>query len=163
MDLLIAKEKTRHDYKGYEVIIKKDTFVWEKGDNDVFVSANFKNTEFECSCSNPSCNLQLLSLDLIKKLQRIRDYYEKPIHVVSGFRCSKHQSFLTSIGAPTSKRRVSQHELGLAADIRFSGMDCGVDESMSQILKLVFDGVGLGERRIHVDVRGKSALWFYDH
>src|SRR5690606_30099943 len=86
---------------------------WNRGDG-MQLSPNFSNLEFECKCGK--CILQYISMELVSRLQRIRDVCG-PIEVTSAFRCATHQANLRSKGYQTTVGK-SQHELGYAADVR---------------------------------------------
>lgn len=74
---------------------------------------NFNLTEFECNCKGKYCTGYPTYLDrqLLENLQRLRDFYKKPITITSGLRC---QGYNDSIPGSIKK---SKHTKGKAVDI----------------------------------------------
>ena len=72
----------------------------------------FKKEEFACPC----CGYNVIDIELVKKLDEIREYYNKPLIITSGCRCQKHNDEL-----PNSSKN-SRHITGKAADIRVEGI-----------------------------------------
>ena len=67
----------------------------------------FRIEEFVCRCG---CNSGGMDEEFLFKLDRLRaTYYEKPLHVSSGFRCPAHDKAVGGSGRA--------HPLGLAADL----------------------------------------------
>ena len=52
---------------------------------------HFKHYEFKCPCG---CNEERIDIRLVKILDNIRDYYNKPLHISSGVRCPKYNNTL---------------------------------------------------------------------
>lgn len=123
------------------------------------LSSNFESTEFDCPCINRECVFTYIDLDLITKLQSLRDIVRVPLFINSGFRCTKHQLDLKERGHQTASL-VSSHEHGMAADI-FTIKHTGLElEEMAR--DLGFKAVGVGESWIHVDLRrDKHRRWEY--
>ena len=90
--------------------------------------------------------------ELIDQLERLRFLVGKPIIILSGYRCPKHNREVG--GAPTP-----QHLYGRAADIRVEGMSSL--ELFLEALRCEFGGIGLYPNFVHVDVRREPfrALW----
>ncbi|RKY04192.1 peptidase M15 [Candidatus Poribacteria bacterium] len=112
------------------------------------LSFHFSRSEFVCPC----CGELVIDMELIDQLERLRFLVGRPIKVLSGYRCQRHNREVG--GAPNS-----QHLLGRAADIRVEGMD-----SLRLFLEAVrceFGGIGIYPDFIHVDVRREPfrALW----
>lgn len=86
---------------------------------------------------------------LVARLEMLRSKFNKPIKVISGYRCSNHNNKVD--GA-----KKSQHMLTQAADIM-------VDEiSPQKIAKLahgIFNGIGVYDSFTHVDTRAIRASW----
>jgi uncharacterized protein YcbK (DUF882 family) len=114
-------------------------------------SKNFKSDEFKCKCG---CGVDGVKQVVVDKLQEIRDKVGFPLKITSGYRCPKHN--LAIGGAKGSK-----HMTGQAVDIWIK------DLSPSQKFALVghsfceFQGVGIGETILHVDIRDVATLWIY--
>lgn len=127
---------------------------WRKSDN-IQYSKYFNLREFNCQCSLPTCDQQLISTELLKKLETVRTLYNRQIKVTSGYRCKAHQEALAAAGLETATN--SQHCLGLAADIWGPDMDA-LDALCSQ----EFKAVGRARSFIHVDMReDKRRRWGY--
>lgn len=71
----------------------------------------FKKEEFTCKCG---CGLNNIDLKLVKILDELRTYFNKPIRVSSGCRCKSHNK---AVGGVNNSR----HILGKAADIVLVG------------------------------------------
>ena len=78
------------------------------------LSANFQSTEFDCHGSG-CCSLTLIDEKLVEYLQKIRNYFNKPLVISSGYRCSTHNR---NVGGATGSR----HTKGEAADIYIEGV-----------------------------------------
>lgn len=74
---------------------------------------NFKESELKCShCGQ--CDMHPLMMDT---LQSIRDYFDKPIFISSGYRCVNHP-------VESMKERPGEHANGMAVDIVCNNQDC---------------------------------------
>jgi uncharacterized protein YcbK (DUF882 family) len=97
-------------------------------------------------------NVQLLC----ENLQVLRDYIDKPIRVISGYRSKKYNTRIK--GA-----RRSQHMFAKAADIKISGMKPKEVKALIELLikegKMHKGGVGIYRTFVHYDVRGWNARW----
>lgn len=101
------------------------------------LTKNFSRSEFKC----PDCGrLDLLDDRLVAVLQRLRDMVDRPLKVVSGYRCCAQNGRVGGI-------RFSEHLFGRAADI-----PRGYARA-TQALKAGAVGVGVRDGWvIHVDV-----------
>jgi uncharacterized protein YcbK (DUF882 family) len=114
------------------------------------LSKNFNRKEFACKCG---CGFDEVNPALIITMQWFRDYVDRPVVILSGCRCSKHNKAVGGV-------KESFHTKGMAADIRIPGA------SVEELRDLVenfgrFNGVGFYKRNgfVHVDVRKKRARW----
>jgi len=123
-------------------------------DGTTKLAPNFSVAEFRCKDGSDKI---LISDDLVKVLQAIRDHFAAPVKITSGYR------------TPAYNRRVggvsnSQHVQGTAADINVDG------QSPTQLYWAIVNGripgvndesmgVGLYKTFVHVDVRGHKARW----
>lgn len=131
--------------------------IWTKGQR-VQLSPHFTSTEFDCPCTYPTCVEQKVSVDLLAKLELVRNECGFPISIVrgGGFRCSEYQNELRRRGYETAQT-LSQHELGNAADPR--GRDT---KRLQEVCQKHFLAVGLGRTKTHVDTRGgRVRRWTY--
>jgi uncharacterized protein YcbK (DUF882 family) len=110
------------------------------------MTEHFKPWEFAC----PHCGASIVRPELMLRLERLRTRVNKPIRIVSGYRCPVHN-------AAVGGARDSQHMYGSAADIP-AGIATQVDARAAG-----FTGIGLkGRWAIHVDVRDEPrATWNY--
>lgn len=113
------------------------------------LSKNFKSKEFDCKCGR-RCGNTLIDLNLIRKLQLIRDYFDKPVIINSGYRCAAHNR---NVGGAAK----SQHRYGKAADIVVKGIN--PKEVAQYAEKIGLNGIGLYPSFCHVDVRNKKYFW----
>jgi len=116
--------------------------------NDIQISKDFSLKEFQCSC----CNAVKINPELVRRLQKLRDEIGKPIVIISGYRCEKHNE---AVGGA----KQSQHLFGNAADIRVKGMSM---EELADVAEKYFQDGGLGRYRdghVHCDIRGEKVRW----
>ena len=112
------------------------------------LSQHFNSKEFECPCSKCDNDDQVISENLIKKLELVRNDYGKPINVSSGYRCPAHN---VEVGGAVD----SAHVKGLAADLIPSLITLDDLDSLYESCYSIFDNIGDGRRLkfIHVDDR----------
>jgi uncharacterized protein YcbK (DUF882 family) len=128
-------------------------FYWNRGEG-AQITRNFHAREFECRCGK--CKPQLIALELVARLQVLRDWVGLPFTVTSGFRCPAHQTALSKSGLETAKS-TSTHELGDAADIALMEPDVWVQDAAR-----VFSAIGIASNFMHVDLRrDKRRRWGY--
>lgn len=110
---------------------------------------NFKIQEFACKDGTDEILLDDL---LVQKLQAMRNHFNVPININSGYRTKKHNA---SVGGASN----SYHTKGMAADIYFGGKVSLLEAAKIAEL-LSFGGIGLYGSYIHVDTR--STNYYYD-
>jgi len=76
------------------------------------LSKNLKRSEVACRCG---CGFDNLTQQTIDTFQTIRDFIGRPIAIISGCRCARHNS---TVGGAAS----SAHITGQALDLSISGM-----------------------------------------
>ena len=127
-----------------------------KGDHTK-LSPSFSAYEFDCKCDD--CRATIIDLDLIDKLQKMRDSIGTKLVISSGYRCPSYQQQLRLRGYETAKG-VSQHTLGKAVDVN-NGVATGA-ELESYAREAGFKAVGVGKTWIHIDLRDdQERRWFY--
>lgn len=96
----------------FKLFISHDKF------DRAIASTHFKPSEFVCPCCRKLSG-QFSGMDpvLIYNLELLRSYFkDKPVHITSGYRCSKYNSKLKG-SSPSSK-----HMTGQAADLYIKGV-----------------------------------------
>ena len=119
---------------------------------------NFSLWEFKCRDGTEVPDEYMENVkELAENLQVLRDYIQKPIMVISGYR------------SPTYNRKIkgarrSQHLFAKAGDLIVKGMT--PDEVKEAIVYLIKEGrmkkggVGLYTHFTHYDVRGFNRRWY---
>ena len=137
---------------------KENYYTWEKGEK-TSINKYFNTSEFTCKCSHPECKSQKISVDLIGRLTKVREELNKPLIITSGFRCSQYQKDLAQSGANTVVAKLSQHELGNAADV--VPVNCDIPKFQS-ICEKQFKAIGVAKTFLHLDKRDdKIRRWNY--
>ncbi len=121
------------------------------------VTKNFKLSELEFSDKIPP-ELVANATELLKNLQVIRDHFQKPIIIISGYRSPARNA---QVGGADK----SQHLHAKAADIKIAGVP--TEEICNRIDKLIAQGLikqgGLGKYIksgfVHYDIRGTKVRW----
>ena len=131
---------------GYKTCIKEKA---------VKLSKNFNSTEFDCH-GKGCCNTTLINETLVEYVQKIRDHFDKPITISSGYRCAKHNK---NVGGATGSR----HAKGDAADIVVK--DVAPAEVAKYAESIGILGVGLDETDkdghfVHIDTRTTKSFWY---
>jgi hypothetical protein len=121
------------------------------------VTKNFKLSELEFSDPIPAEKIASAT-ELLQNLQIIRDHFQRPIVIISGYRSPERNA---AVGGADK----SQHLEAKAADIKIAGIP--TEEIYNRIDKLISQGKikqgGLGKYIksgfVHYDVRGTKARW----
>lgn len=119
------------------------------------LSTNFKSTEFDCH-GKGCCSTTVVSEELVKYLQQIRDHFKKPITITSAYRCPTHNK---DVNGATGSR----HTKGEAADIVVSGV--APAEVAKYAESIGIKGIGLYETNkdgyfVHIDTRTSKSFWY---
>lgn len=110
----------------------------------------FTRDEFKCQYTGKN----EISDDLIHKLDQLREACGFPFKINSGYRDKTHP-------IEAKKKEPGTHARGIAADIAVRD---GVQRRklVEEALKLGFNGVGVANSFIHVDIRKDTpVLWLY--
>jgi uncharacterized protein YcbK (DUF882 family) len=121
------------------------------------VTKNFKLSELEFSDPVPAEKIANAT-ELLQNLQVIRDHFQRPIVIISGYRSPERNA---AVGGADK----SQHLEAKAADIKIAGVP--TEEIYNRIDKLISQSKikqgGLGKYVksgfVHYDVRGTKARW----
>lgn len=90
---------------------------------------HFSKDEFKCPC----CGMNIIDLRLVKILEdEFRNYYNSPVVITSGCRCSKHNAEVGGVQG-------SRHVLGKAADFYVKGVS--VNTFLARAQELVNKGI----------------------
>jgi len=144
-------------------MLKKDGYYfWIKGEIEHL--GNYFNTmEFACKCSNEECLAQKISIDLIDKLDWLREASKGPLRINSGYRCAAYQKELADKGINTVVAKKSTHELGDAADVMSSPLS---PHELIKYAEIKFKSIGTASNFLHLDLRpahtdGTPRRWKY--
>lgn len=134
--------------------IQMATNTYKKGQG-VKLSTNFTSNEFDCHGSG-CCSSTLINPELVKYLQKIREHFNAPITITSGYRCITHNS---RVGGATGSR----HTKGDAADIVVKGI--APREVARYAESIGVKGIGLYETSAdgfftHIDTRTTKSFWY---
>ena len=111
------------------------------------LSNNFSRHEFTCKCG---CGFDTVDTELIAVLQKLRDYFHRPIRINSGCRCEKHNAASGGVSG-------SQHTLGRAADIVVDGVPPEIVQYRADQIMKDHGGIIVYDNFVHIDTRSKKA------
>ena len=119
-----------------------------KKDGNKYLSKNFQVKEFACHDGSDTI---LIDSKLVAYLQMIREYFDRPVHINSGYR---NEAYNKKIGGASK----SYHMRGMAADIHIDMISpkvvCSVAEDFGML------GIGEYSSFSHVDTREKKSFWY---
>lgn len=113
------------------------------------ISKNFKIKEF---ASKDGADKILIDLVLVEQLQRIRDHFNSPVNINSGYRSASHNKNVGGV-------KNSYHTQGRACDIRVSGVT--PVEVARYAESIGVHGIGLYDNFVHVDTRDSKYFYRY--
>ena len=120
-----------------------------KLDGDLKLSEFFRLHEFQCKDGS---DVILVAPELVRVLQKIREWAKAPVTVTSGYRTFAYNK---KIKGATS----SQHCLGTAADIVVSRKTPKQVAAFAETLLTGRGGIGVYSGFTHVDVRPNRSRW----
>lgn len=115
-----------------------------------YLPKNFSRLEFE-TC-NPSCHLEDMDVEFLRKLDKLRDLCGFPLVLICAYRSVVHEKEKGRDGS-------SYHCAGRAVDIHCLSSD----KRFSIILHapmVGLNGIGVYSRWIHLDDRNIPACWY---
>ena len=115
----------------------------------VKLTRNFKSTEFDCK-GKGCCSKTPIDIELIGYVQVIRNYFNKPVTINSGYRCQKHNK---NVGGAKNSR----HTQGMAADIVVKGAKPKEVAKFAETIGI--RGIGLYNTFVHIDTRTTKFFW----
>ncbi len=113
------------------------------------LSSNFQVKEFACKDGSDKI---LIDNELVLVLQKVRDYFGKPVTINSAYR---NASYNRKIGGVSN----SQHTMGTAADVVISGVKAEEVAKYAEYIMGNKGGIGLYNGFVHVDTRAKRSRW----
>lgn len=135
-------------------IVQMSTNTYVKGAKKQ-LSRYFNSTEFDCHGSG-CCLTTLINPKLIEYLDKLREHFNSPIIISSGYRCTTHNR---NVGGATGSR----HSKGDAADIVVKGHS---PREVAQYAESIgIKGIGLYETVkdgyfVHIDTRNNKSFWY---
>jgi len=119
-----------------------------KKDGENSITKNFKVKEFRCRDGSDEI---LISIDTVKILQELRDYFKKPININSAYRTPQYNK---KVGGASN----SQHVKGTACDINVQGV---TPDAVASYVEMFYPntGCGLYATFVHIDTRGYKVRW----
>lgn len=117
-------------------------------------STNFRVNEFSCKGTG-CCKTVKLDMELVKILQNIRDNFNQPVTVTSGYRCPTHNK---AVGGVSN----SYHTKGQAADIVVKNVSPTEVAKYAESIGVLGIGCYTGSdgNFVHIDTREKKAFWW---
>lgn len=121
------------------------------------ITRNFNLEEFDSKDgAKMSLEAKINVVKLACNLQRLRDYFGKPIIINSGYRSPNHNA---NVGGAKN----SQHVLGKAADIRINGINpIEIYNAIEYLIskgEMLQGGLGIYNTFLHYDIRQGKARW----
>lgn len=151
-----AEERTNLGWNFYNKFSKgEDEMVKTyKRNEGAQLSKNFTSNEFQCKCGR--CSSVLIDDKLVEFLQNIREHFNAPIIINSGYRCPAHNA---AVGGASG----SKHRYGEAADIVVTGIAPREVAKYAESIGVL--GIGLYETAgdgyfTHIDTRKSKAFWY---
>lgn len=114
-----------------------------KSDGNRFIAPNFRVKEFACKDGSDKI---LIDFHLAVILQSIRDHFNSPVNINSGYRTPAHDKAVGGSGS-------GYHTKGQAADIVVTGVDPLTVGLFAAELLGPRGGIEIGENYCHIDTR----------
>ena len=112
--------------------------------NNFKIAENFNLREF--ICTHPEHDHVIVYPELVEKLQKLRNLLDNPIYINSAYRCPERNK---QVGGAEN----SQHKKGKAVDFILDNHLYNVNEIAEMATEIGFNGIGLYNNFIHVDIR----------
>ncbi|WP_115629377.1 D-Ala-D-Ala carboxypeptidase family metallohydrolase [Buttiauxella agrestis] len=113
------------------------------------ISQHFYRHDFACPCG---CGFADISKELVSLLERVYQYFERPVYVQLGCCCTYYNK-------AHGGEYATQHLLGAAADILVNTI---APDAVADYLENAYPkeyGIGRGESYTHIDVRPLPKRW----
>ena len=121
-----------------------------KDDGDMKIQPHFRVREFKCQDGSDPI---IIDPVLAYYLERVREYFGKPVNITSGYRSTEHNR---AVGGASR----SQHMYGLAADFYINGVAPTKIAAYLETLIPNTGGIGIYPKFVHLDVRNKRSRWY---
>lgn len=149
---LVVKLKPKKDNEpeGGKPMVEINAYS-KKKDGEKKLSSNFRVKEFACKDGSDAV---LVAPRLVMVLQSIRDHFDAPVSINSGYRTPQYNAKVGGVDQ-------SQHCYGTAADIAVKGVGVETVEAYARKIMPDWGGVGIYKSQgfVHVDVREARADW----
>lgn len=122
----------------------------KKKDGTKKLSKNFTVSEFACKDGSDKI---LIDDKLVTFLQKIRDYFGKPVNITSAYR---NKSYNAKIGGSYN----SYHTKGQACDFYISGIDVLTIAKYAESLGALGIGCYKDDLFVHIDTRTSKFYWY---
>lgn len=118
----------------------------------------FTRDEFTCKCG---CGFDTVDYELVRIMDDVRAYFNKPVIISSGCRCKTHNDAVILKYNPLYKIGTSRskHMYGIACDFVVVGIH---EDIVADYLEKKYPntyGIGRYKGRTHVDSRYEKARW----
>lgn len=117
----------------------------------VKLTKNFKSTEFDCK-GKGCCSKTPIDIEMLGYAQVIRNHFDAPVTVNSGYRCAKHNK---NVGGVSN----SKHCDGMAMDIAVKGVSPAKVAAFAETIMPKNGGIGIYKSFVHIDVRETKSRW----
>lgn len=112
---------------------------------------------------------QLMDKTLLQMLDDVRDKYDKPIHITSGFRTPQHNEEVGGKMPDENGNGGSSHLKGLAIDLSDNNKGAPINSKnrfdlINRLLDVGFSRIGVADTFIHADIdpdKTKGVMWTY--
>ncbi|MBI5569310.1 MAG: peptidase M15 [Desulfomonile tiedjei] len=139
--------------KGKPGKVETDSSAEEKGNGIVAPEEpswdnikHFTPREFTCKCDGYCDHPDVISLGTVAKLDRIRDLIGKPVEVISGTRCERHNN---KVAGRVRSAHLAKDGCSRAVDVRCP--DAAYRFAFLTAALPLFNRIGIGKDFIHVD------------
>lgn len=118
------------------------------------ITQNFSRSEFACRCT---CGANDISVDLVRRLQEVRDRLGQPMRITSGVRCSSHNASVKGSAG-------SSHLEGNSTAVDIDCDNSVYRQKLLEAMMPVMDRIGIAKTFIHCDVdpnKTAGVVWLY--
>jgi len=128
---------------------KHTLYIIDRTNGDKQITQHFNSKEFACK---DATKITFIGVELIGVLEIIRDHFNKPVIINSGYRTVAYNK---KVGGVANSR----HCMGIASDIHIDGI---TPKEIYTFLDNKYPncyGIGLYNTFVHIDTRNKKARW----